>query len=432
MSNVKSIKLPKKLAKVFNGDARFRYAFGGRGSGKSRGFALMMLIKAMELSQAGHTGTMLCLRQNLNTLADSSMSELKNVLKETPWLNEYFESGEKFLRTKDRRIEFLFYGLTRNLDSLKSLARIHVAWVDEAATVTEEAWRKLIPSVREEGSEIWVTWNPEFKRAATDKRFRFNTPDNALGAELNYMDNPWFPDVLEQARLDDKEKRPETYSHVWLGDYLTVVQGSYYEAYISEAKEDARITDVEVDPLMSFHAYWDIGGTGAKADATAIVICQLIGKRINVVDYYEAQGQPLSTHVAWLRKKKYDNAVHYLPHDGKTNDKVYDVSFESSLQEIGFDVIVVPNQGKGAAMKRIDETRRIFGKFWFDKRRTDGLIEALRYYHSKVDEARGIDLGPNHDWASHGSDAFGMIAVTYEEPTTNYDLDFEVQEQWVV
>jgi phage terminase large subunit len=80
--------------------------------------------------------------------------------------------GEKFVRTKDGRIEYAFIGLRHNLDSIKSKARIRLLWVDEAEPVSETAWMKAIPTVREEGSEIWVTWNPERKKSATHKRFR--------------------------------------------------------------------------------------------------------------------------------------------------------------------------------------------------------------------------------------------------------------------
>ena len=428
---VASVQVPQKINELFSKKVRYRCVYGGRGSGKSRGLALMACIKAIELSKKGETGVILCLREYINTLADSSFAEIKNVIRETPWLQPFFEIGEKFLRTKDRRIEFLFYGLTRNLDSLKSLARIHIAWIDEAANVTEEAWRKLIPSVREPDSEIWVSWNPERKKNATDQRFRISPPENSISIRMNYLDNPFFPDVLDEARLDDKHHRPETYEHIWLGEYLTVVQGSYYDKYITEAKEDGRITEVSRDPLMTTYAFWDIGGTGAKADSTAIWIGQFVGEKINFIDYYEAQGQPLSSHVAWLRSKGYHDAYCYLPHDGKTMDKVFDVSFESSLLEAGFAVEVVPNQGKGAAMKRIDEARRLFTKMWFNERKCEGGIDALRYYHSKIDEARGIDLGPNHDWASHGADAFGLCAVVYEPPRTSEDFS-EYESAWVI
>jgi len=433
MTDEVTVPLPAKLAPVFQGEARYRVAHGGRGSGKTMGFAIMCVLKAYELSQNGETGTILCLREYVNTLTDSSMAEIKNAIKQMPWIAPFFDVGEKYVRTKDRKIEFLFYGLSRNLDSLKSLAHIHVAWVDEAARVTEEAWRKLDPSVREHGSEIWVTYNPEFENASTERRFRINTPHNCKIVEMNYMDNPWFPDVLNEVRKNDKLHRPEHYDHIWLGDYLTVVAGSYYDKHLASAKEGGRITKVPIDPLMPIYAVWDIGGTGGKSDATAIWIAQFVGKEIRIIDYYEAQGQELAYHIAWLRSRNYGDALVYLPHDGSTKDRVYSVSFESALEEAGFNVTVVPNQGKGAAIHRIEEARKLFYRMWFDAKGTKVGRAALRFYHAKIDENRLADLGPDHDWSSHGADAFGLLAVIYEEPSSTWSIeDYDVDTSWIV
>ena len=247
------------------------------------------------------------------------------------------------------------------------------------------------------------------------------------------MDNPWFPDVLDDVRKNDLKNRPENYEHVWLGGYLTVVAGSYYDKHLAVAKEEGRITTLARDPLMPLYAFFDIGGAGGKSDATAIWICQFINKEIRVLDYYEAQGQDLSFHVAWLRKWRYDDALIYLPHDGRTVDRVHSVSFESALREAGFFVEVIPNQGKGAAIHRIERTREIFPRIWFNEHRTRPGLEALRFYHAKVDEVRGADLGPEHDWSSHGADAFGLMAIVYEEPSSTWVAeDFEVEADWVV
>ena len=105
-----------------------------------------------------------------------------------------------------------------------------------------------------------------------------------------------------------------------------------------------------------------------------------------------------------------------LPHDGATNDRVYAVSYESALRDAGFSVEVIPNQGKGAASKRIEAARRIFPACWFNKSNVEeaGLL-ALGYYHEKIDEERNVGLGPEHDWSSHCADAFGLMAVAYEK-----------------
>jgi phage terminase large subunit len=352
----------------------------------------------------------------MNSLADSSLEEIKAAIRETEWLLPHFEIGEKYIRTACGRVTYSFSGLDRNIDSIKSKARVLLCWVDEAEPVTEEAWVKLIPTLREDDSELWLTWNPENKRSPTNKRFfQTDNPDTKI-VEINWRDNPWFPDILNRKRLADMRERPEQYDHIWEGDFKAVHEGAYYARSLLLAKEQGRIGNVSADPLMTYRAYWDIGGTGAKADACAIWICQFVGREIRVLDHYEAQGQPLATHVNWLRKRGYEDALCVIPHDGVQHDKVYSVTYESALTDAGFKVDVVPNQGTGAAMQRIEAARRIFPMCWFADRPTEPGREALAAYHEKHDKKRGLGLGANHDWSSHSADAFGLMAVAYETP----------------
>lgn len=411
------VRIPPKLVPVFLGEARYRGAYGGRGSGKTRTFAKMTAVRGYQWSQAGEEGIIVCGREFMNSLDESSMAEIKAAIRSEPWLNAHYDIGEKYIRTKDRRIEYDFIGLHQNLDSIKSKARIKLLWVDEGEPVSETAWEKSIPSVREHDSEIWVTWNPESKRSATHKRFRADPPTGAKIVEINWRDNPWFPAVLETERQEDLAKRPDSYEHVWEGGFKTVTEGAYYAASLTEAKAKGRIGHVAADPLMTYRAIWDIGGTGAKADACAIWIAQFIGREIRVLDYYEAQGQPLATHVTWLRDNGYGKALCILPHDGAHSDKVFDASYEGALRAAEFEVVVVPNQGKGAAAQRIEAARRLFPSIWFNDATTEAGREALGAYHEKKDEQRDIGLGPNHDWSSHAADAFGLMCVAYEAPT---------------
>lgn len=413
------IDLPAKLVPVFDGPAMYRGAYGGRGSAKTRSFAKMTAVWGLRYAQANMPGVIVCGREFMNSLDDSSLAEVKAAILSEPWLAEHYEVGEKFIRTRDRRIDYAFIGLRHNLDSIKSKAMIRLLWVDEAEPVSEAAWMKVIPTVRENDSEIWVTWNPERRKSATHKRFRLDPPTSSKIVELNWRDNPWFPTNLNEKRLEDRRKRPDQYEHVWEGDFVTVVDGAYFAKSLSEAKHanPSRIGRVSKDPLMTVRAIWDIGGTGAKADACAIWIAQFVGREIRVLDYYEAVGQPLATHVEWLRERGWGKALCILPHDGSTNDKVYDVSYESALNEAGFDVTVVPNQGKGAAKMRIEAARRLFPSIWFNAETTEAGREALGWYHEKKsNDSREIGLGPEHDWSSHGADAFGLMCVAYEEP----------------
>lgn len=408
--------MPDKLVPVFEGEADVRGAYGGRGSGKTRGFAKMTAVRAHVWAQAGDEGIILCGRQFMNSLADSSLEEIKAAIRETDWLAPHFEIGEKYIRTACGRISYAFAGLDRNIDSIKSKSRIRLAWVDEAEPVTDEAWTKLIPTLREEDSELWVTWNRERKASATNRRFGNSTDPRTKIVEINWRDNPWFPEKLNRDRLRDLAERPDQYDHIWEGGYKTVTEGAYYARCLTLAKTQGRVGELSVDPLMAIRAYWDIGGTGAKADATAIWIAQFIGEKIKVLAYYEAQGQDLATHIAWLRGAGYANAECFLPHDGASNEKVFDVSYESALRQAGFSVRVVPNQGRGAAMQRVEAGRRWFPRIWFNEAACGAGLDALGAYHERKDEVRGVGLGPNHDWASHGADAFGLMCATYEPP----------------
>jgi phage terminase large subunit len=376
------------------------------------------------LAEAGETGLIVGARELMNSLDESSMAEVKAAIAAEPWLQERYDVGEKYIRTADKRISFEFIGLRHNLDSVKSKSKIHIFWVDEAEPVTETAWQKAVPSVREENSEIWVTWNPERKQSATHKRFRETPPASCKIVALNYRDNPKFPGVLEMERADDLLKRPDQYEHIWEGAFRTIIEGAYFAKHLAEARRDNRIGRVAKDPLMTMRAVWDIGGTGMKSDATAIWIVQFIGREIRILDYYEAVGQDLATHVAWLRSKGYEKALCVLPHDGAAHEKVYATTYEGSLRQAGFDVKVIKNQGNGAAMIRVEAARRLFPMMWFNEETTKGGLEAIGWYHEKRNEDRTIGLGPEHDWSSHGADAFGLIAVSYEQPTDKKNDDW--------
>ncbi|HEK0789420.1 TPA: PBSX family phage terminase large subunit [Proteus mirabilis] len=218
---VARIEIPPKLIPVFSSNYRYRGSWGGRGSGKTRTFAKMTAVRGVMFAESGVEGVILCGREYMNSLSDSSMEEVKQAIRSEPWLDNYYEIGDNFIRAKNRKVWYVFSGLRHNLDSIKSKARILIAWIDEAESVSEIAWSKLIPTVREEGSEVWVTWNPEIDGSATDKRFRKNPPSNAIIVEMNHGDNPWFPSVLEEERLNDQTRLdPNTYAWIWEGAYL--------------------------------------------------------------------------------------------------------------------------------------------------------------------------------------------------------------------
>ena len=307
----------------------------------------------------------------------------------------------------------IFQGMQdHTADSVKSLEGFDRAWVEEAQSLSDRSLSLLRPTIRAENSELWFSWNPSRPTDPIDQLLRGAVaPSGAAVVRANWSDNPWFPSVLEQERMDCLVNQPERYGHIWEGEYSTVLEGAYYARHLTDAQLQGRIGFVPRDPLMKIYAFWDIGGTSSKSDATSIWIGQFVGPEVRILNYYEAVGQPFEAHVNWLRANGYEDCICVLPHDGRKHDQVYAVTPMGYLGEAGFAVEIVKNQGAGAALQRIDAARRLFPAMRFNETTTQGGRDALGWYHEKRDETRGIGLGPEHDFASHGADAFGLIAV---------------------
>jgi phage terminase large subunit len=304
-------------------------------------------------------------------------------------------------------------------DSIKSLEGFKRSWWEEAHTATQKSINLLRPTMRAKGSQMWWSYNPTRKADPVDVMFRGEEkPTGAIVVEANWRDNPWFTPELEQERQDCLRMQPDQYDHIWEGGYVSVATGAYFARQLAEARAKNRIGRVAPDPLVEYKAFWDIG----TRDATAIWVAQFVGREIRVLDYYEAVGQPLSAHLNWLRDQGYGSALCVLPHDGEKRDHLTADRFADHIKDAGFRTKTIKNQGKGAAMKRVEAARRLFPSIWFNQDTTEGGRAALGWYHERRDEQRNIGLGPEHDWSSHGADAFGLMCVAYEEPK-------EVQEQ---
>jgi phage terminase large subunit len=388
--------------------ARYKGAWGGRGSGKSQFFADLLIGSAMR--KPGFRG--LCCREVQKSLKESAKRLIEQKI-ETHGLGSFFDCQEAQIKTPGGGL-IAFAGLQDHTsESIKSYEGFDVAWIEEAQTVSEKSLNLLRPTIRAPGSEIWASWNPRHKSDAIDRMLRGpELPTNALVVRANWNDNPWFPAELEQERLDCLRAQPEQYEHIWNGDYVTVSDGAYFARHLAEARQEGRITELPKNPTLAFKAYWDIG----VRDATAIWVVQQHGHKVHCIDYYEAVGQDLAAHLNWLRSNGYETAECVLPHDGAKADAFTAIRFEDHIRAAGFRVRTVPNQGKGAAMKRVETARKIFPAIWFDAKKCAGGLDALGWYHEKRDDHRNIGLGPEHDWASHGADAFGLLCCDYEEP----------------
>lgn len=390
--------------------ARYRAAYGGRGSGKSWFFAGLLVEECLM-----NPGTRaVCIREVQKSLKESAKRLIEDQLGK-------WRLGEKQgFRILTDRIDtpgggvIIFQGMQdHTAESVKSLENFRIAWCEESQSLSARSLGLLRPTIRAEGSEIWFSWNPTRKSDPVDQLFRAGElPTNATVVEANWSDNPWFPSVLEQERLDCLRTQPDQYGHTWLGEYASVLTGAYYATHLAEARQQGRIGKVAADPLMQTRAFWDIGFN----DATSIFIAQFVGREVRVLDYYEAQGQPLSAHLDWLRSRGWSSVLCVLPHDGSHGNAVTGIRFEDHIRQAGFKAETIANMGRGAAMKRIEAARRLFPSMWFNAETTQAGLDAIGWYHEKRDGARNIGLGPDHDWSSHAADAFGLMAVAYEAP----------------
>lgn len=399
--------------------APYKGADGGRGSGKSHFFADKLIEDCMaEPGDFGEGMRAVCIREVQKDLAQSSKLLLETKLKQHR-LGEPdgFKVYRELIQCPGDGL-IIFKGMNDyTADSIKSLEGFKRAWWEEAQTATLHSLNLLRPTLRANGAERWFSWNPRRKTDPIDVMFKgVEKPTGAKYVRANWRDNPFFTAELERERQDCLRMQPEQYDHIWEGGYIAALSGAYYAKCIAEARLAGRIGRIAADPLLTIRLFFDIGGTGARADACSIWVAQFVGREIRVIDYYEAVGQPLATHVEWMRSRGYtpSRAQIWLPHDGETNDRVFSVSYESALKQAGYDVTVVPNQGKGAAALRIEAARRHFGCIYLDETTTAAGIEALGWYHEKRDEVRGIGLGPEHDWSSHAADSFGLMCVAAE------------------
>jgi phage terminase large subunit len=402
------IELPSKLVDLFDGEARYRVAFGGRGSGKTRSFALMSAVYGYRSGMSGKQGQILCAREHLNSLDESSLEEVKSAIRSVEWLDAYYEIGEKYVRSRDGRVSYVFAGLRRNLDSIKSKARVILAWVDEAENVSEAAWQKLIPTIREEESEIWVTYNPESKHSAVHQRFRVSPSGDVKVCEINWRDNPWFPDVLNQERMNDQKLRPDVYDHVWEGAFLIHVEGAYYTVEMREANAEGRIGSAPYDRSVGVVTAWDLG----VGDSTAIWFAQMVGPEVRLIDYYESSGVGLDHYVAILNSKGYNYTDHILPHDVRVRELGTGKSRLETLDNLGVRPITI------AAQLNVDDgiqaVRSLLGRAWFDEEKCERGIDCLRQYRRDYDENnKSFKARPLHDWSSHGADAMRYLAIGY-------------------
>ncbi len=408
------VQIPAAFKELFQSGWRDAAYFGGRGGAKSHSVGGALVIQA-----AAAPLRVVCAREIQESLKESVKQLIEDKISDFG-LQDHFEALRDETRAKNGG-GFIYKGVWRNPDALKSLEGADIFWGEEANRFSARSIRLIRPTLRKPGSRMIWTWNPEFDHDPIDQMFRgpAGPPPNSIVREVSWKDNPWFDGTPLKAEMEhDYARDPAGAEHVWGGTYVTALEGAYYAAQLAAVRSEGRIAALAKDPILRSRTFWDLG----RNDATAIWVAQFVGREIRVLDYIEGRGQELSYYINLLRSRGWSDAICELPHDGLHVRLEAPGSVEQQLKAAGFEVRVTPNQGKGAALERVEAARRLFPRIWFnDTPEIAPGLKALAAYHERRDDKRNVGLGPMHDWASDPADAFGLMCVAYEEPRVKRD-----------
>ena len=406
---------PHKLSVLFE-KSRYKVLYGGRGGAKSWGIARALLILGAKSELR-----ILCAREFQTSIRDSVHKLLCDQI-ESLGLLGFYEITQTSIRGKNGT-EFSFVGLKNNVGNVKSYEGVDICWVEEAQTTSRLSWNVLIPTIRKEGSEVWISFNPELETDETYQRFVVNPPEDSKIVKINWSDNPWFPETLRLEKDSLRIRDNNAYLNVWEGLCRRTVDGAVFAKEMEMADLEERITRVPYDPIKPVHPVFDLGW----ADNTAIWFIQFIGMEIRVIRYIENSQQTISWYLAEMQKFGYVYDTLWLPHDAQNKTLAANGrSIEEIVRSAGYKVQIVD---KVSVVDSINAARTIFPKCYFDKLNCDQGLQCLRHYRYDVDpETKQFSKNPVHDIYSHGADAWRYVGLIVNEPRkplpkrTNYQL----------
>ena len=249
-------------------NARYIGAWGGRGSGKSWFFAEWIIERCVMQKT-----DVVCVREVQKSLKQSVKKLIENKIEELG-IGHLFEIQTAEIKCPHGGV-IIFAGMQNHTaDSIKSLEGFDIAWVEEAQSISQFSLDLLRPTIRKPGSQMLFSWNPRFDTDPIEGLLRGpNAPPDSIVVEVNYLDNPWFPDVLREEMEYDKRRDPDKYMHVWKGEYVRNSETRVFKNWTIEE------FDAPPDAVHRFGADW-----GFASDPTVLVRCHIIGRKL-YIDY---------------------------------------------------------------------------------------------------------------------------------------------------
>lgn len=405
------VQFPEKLLPLMEQENRKRYyiAYGGRSGARSWSFARALILQCLS-----NPLFVLCAREIQKSLDESVKKLLENQI-ELLGL-DYFFSVKDTEITGINGCRIVFAGL-RNMSAknLKSYEGLDVVWVEEAEAVSKSSWNNLIPTIRAEDSEIWVSFNPDMDTDETYKRFVVSPPESSFVVKMTWQDNPWHPAVLEQDRRKMEREDPEEYENVWKGNPRTVVKGAIYAKEVLKMIEERRYRPVPYDPRLLVHTIWDLGWN----DQTSIVFAQRLHSEVRVIDYAEESFLRLDEWAKIIKDKPYVYGDHWLPHDGA--NETLAAGGQSMQKQLKPLLGKMPKviQRPDSVEVPIRSARMMWPRVYMDEVKCERLMECLKRFRRGVPETTGEPGAPVKDEYRHGADAYGGMAMVVDRLTND-------------
>jgi phage terminase large subunit len=408
----------------FLSPARYKGAYGGRGSGKSHFFAELVIARCV-----GKHARIVCIREIQNSIKDSVRQLLVDKIRKLG-VEHLFDITRDELRGPGGSL-VVFRGMNdANAENIKSLEGFDIAWVEEAQTFSQRSLDLLRPTIRKEGSEIWFSWNPRNKSDPVDEFLRKSPPPNSAVLHVRYSDNPWFPSTLLEEMQADRIRDPEKAVHIWDGGYDVAPKGAYYGKELALLEGQGRFNDLLLDPALPIHTAWDLGIAGNMC----VWLFSASMGQFKFHDFLEFSEAGLPHAAAILHKWQNESnniwGTHLWPHDGASRDVSSGQRRQDTMAQLGFSVTILPREHIADG---IEATRRLLALSYFDRVRCDKGLEHLRNYRRKFDKTRQVFVEePDKNGHDHCADALRTAAMGQGMLTNSSAFVLPAQNyQWV-
>ena len=380
---------------------------GGRGSAKSYSVAQL----CAELVDV-YGIRCLCARETQKSIDESVYALVKDIIVQ----NEY-----EHFKPLNTRIDhsngggFIFAGLRQqDVGKLKSAHNLQLAWIEEAHTISDHSLRVLAPTVRGDNSVIIYTYNPELEDDAVHAAYALNPADDICVVDLNWRDNHWFPQVLEEEKWRDynRDDTPgkHIYHWIWEGQTLPAVEGAIFANEIAKFQEGGRILPLDYDSKGRVYGVMDLGW-----GVMTLALWQRFASTMQCIDYYEVSHMTYADLTARVRAD-HPNVRWgkiFMPHDASHRDPKYGKSHLDVMRELEWEVASIPQIG---VENYVEAGRSLFENAYVsDSENCKRLIHCLKRFRRQIPTTTEHPGSPMKDEYSHGSETWCYSAVVADK-----------------